>query len=316
MIINPIIPIWLMVVICILFLCVKRKGKASYIIQILIVILLFVINMRIMVRGGDVPTMMPNVDIVFVVDNTLSILAEDYGDNNGRRIDAIKEDCKYITEQFPGASFSVIAFGNNVQQMIPYTTDATMTVETIGTLHGGSQYHANGTSLNAVMESMQKMLDDKRGNYKILFFISDGEIQSSDPLKSYSGLNKLIDSGAVLGYGTEKGGPMKPVEYYIEESEWEYLTYYDDNFDKQKALSKIDEKNLKSIASDFGVEYIHMTSQSEIHSTIKDLQNKISKIEPTKNMDSKEGYEDTYFWFVIPLLLLLVIDFICTKKRM
>lgn len=272
--------------------------------------------MRIMVRGGDVPTMMPNVDIVFVVDNTLSILAEDYGDNNGRRIDAIKEDCKFITEQFPGASFSVIAFGNNVQQMIPYTTDATMTVETIGTLHGGSQYHANGTSLNAVMESMQKMLDDKRGNYKILFFISDGEIQSSDPLKSYSGLNKLIDSGAVLGYGTEKGGPMKPVEYYIEESEWEYLTYYDDNFDKQKALSKIDEKNLKSIASDFGVEYIHMTSQSEIHSTIKDLQNKISKIEPTKNMDSKEGYEDTYFWFVIPLLLLLVIDFICTKKRM
>ncbi|MBO5087328.1 MAG: VWA domain-containing protein [Lachnospiraceae bacterium] len=316
MIINPIIPIWLMVIVCILFLCVKRKGKASYIRQILIVILLFVINMRIMVRGGDVPTMMPNVDIVFVVDNTLSILAEDYGDNNGRRIDAIKEDCKYITEQFPGASFSVIAFGNNVQQMIPYTTDATMTVETIGTLHGGSQYHANGTSLNAVMESMQKMLDDKRGNYKILFFISDGEIQSSDPLKSYSGLNKLIDSGAVLGYGTEKGGPMKPVEYYIEESEWEYLTYYDDNFDKQKALSKIDEKNLKSIASDFGVEYIHMTSQSEIHSTIKDLQNKISKIEPTKNMDSKEGYEDTYFWFVIPLLLLLVIDFICTKKRM
>lgn len=316
MIINPIIPIWLMVIVCILFLCVKRKGKASYIRQILIVILLFVINMRIMVRGGDVPTMMPNVDIVFVVDNTLSILAEDYGDNNGRRIDAIKEDCKYITEQFPGASFSVIAFGNNVQQMIPYTTDATMTVETIGTLHGGSQYHANGTSLNAVMESMQKMLDDKRGNYKILFFISDGEIQSGDPLKSYSGLNKLIDSGAVLGYGTEKGGPMKPVEYYIEESEWEYLTYYDDNFDKQKALSKIDEKNLKSIASDFGVEYIHMTSQSEIHSTIKDLQNKISKIEPTKNMDSKEGYEDTYFWFVIPLLLLLVIDFICTKKRM
>ena len=316
MIINPIIPIWLMVIVCILFLCVKRKGKASYIRQILIVILLFVINMRIMVRGGDVPTMMPNVDIVFVVDNTLSILAEDYGDNNGRRIDAIKEDCKFITEQFPGASFSVIAFGNNVQQMIPYTTDATMTVETIGTLHGGSQYHANGTSLNAVMESMQKMLDDKRGNYKILFFISDGEIQSSDPLKSYSGLNKLIDSGAVLGYGTEKGGPMKPVEYYIEESEWEYLTYYDDNFDKQKALSKIDEKNLKSIASDFGVEYIHMTSQSEIHSTIKDLQNKISKIEPTKNMDSKEGYEDTYFWFVIPLLLLLVIDFICTKKRM
>lgn len=316
MIINPIIPIWLMVIICILFLCVKRKGKASYIRQILIVLLLFVINMRIMVRGGEVPTVTPNVDVIFVVDNTLSILAEDYGDNNGRRIDGIKADCQYITEQFPGASYSVIAFGNNVQQMIPYTTDATMTVETIGSLHGGSQYHANGTSLNAVMQSMEKMLDDGRSNYKILFFISDGEIQSSEALKSYAGLDKLIDAGAVLGYGTEQGGPMKPVEHYLEESEWEYLTYYDDNFDEQKALSKIDEKNLKSIASDFGVDYIHMTEQSKIHSTIKDLQEKVDKLEPAKDMESKEGYEDTYFWFVIPLLVLLIVDFIFTKKRM
>lgn len=314
MIINPIIPIWLMVIIGILFLCVKRKGTASYIRQILIVILLFVINMRIMVRGGEVPMVKPNVDVVFVVDNTLSILAEDYGDNNARRIDAIKEDCKYITEQFPGASYSVIAFGNTVQKMIPYTTDASMTVETIGSLHGGSQYHAKGTSLNAVMESMQKMLDDKRSNYKILFFISDGETQSSEQLKSYTGLNKLIDAGAVLGYGTEKGGPMKPIELYAEEEE--YLTYYDDNFEEQKALSKINEKNLKSIASDFGVGYIHMTSQSEIHSTIKDLQDKINKIEEVKDMESKEGYEDTYFWFVIPLLVLLIADFICTKKKM
>lgn len=316
MMINPIIPIWLMVIICILFLCVKRKGKASYIRQILIVLLLFVINMRIMVRGGEVPTVMPKVDVIFVVDNTLSILAEDYGDNQGRRIDAIKEDCKYITEQFPGASYSVISFGTSVRQLIPYTTDATMTVETIGSLNGGSRYHAQGTSLNAVMSNMEKMLDDGRTNYKILFFISDGEIQSSEPLKSYKGLDKWIDAGAVLGYGTEKGGPMKPVDYYSEESEWEYLTYYDDNFDEQKALSKIDENNLKSIASDFGVDYIHMTSQSEIHSTIKDLQGKISEIEPTKDMESKEGYEDTYFWFVIPLLVLLIVDFICTKKRM
>jgi len=316
MMINPIIPIWLMVIICILFLCVKRKGKASYIRQILIVLLLFVINMRIMVRGGEVPTVMPKVDVIFVVDNTLSVLAEDYGDNQVRRIDAIKEDCKYITEQFPGASYSVISFGTSVRQLIPYTTDAVMTVETIGSLNGGSRFHAQGTSLNAVMSNMEKMLDDGRSNYKILFFISDGEIQNSENLKSYKGLDKVIDAGAVLGYGTEKGGPMKPVDYYSEESEWEYLTYYDDNFDEQKALSKIDEKNLKSIASDFGVDYIHMTNQSQIHSTIKDLQGKISEIEPTKDMESKEGYEDTYFWFVIPLLVLLVVDFICTKKKM
>lgn len=314
MIINPIIPIWVMAIICILFLVLKRKGKVNYIRQILIIILLFVINLRIMVRDGDVPTVMPKVDVVFVVDNTLSMLAEDYGDH-GRRIDAVKADCQYITEQFPGASFSVVTFDNTIQRMIPYTVDANMVVETIGLLHGPSRYHAQGTSLNEAMGSMEKILDDDTENYKILFFISDGEIVNSEDLKSYSGLEKYVDDGAVLGYGTEKGAPMMPVDYMEDEADATYLYYYDDDFDQKLALSKIDEKNLKSIASDFGIDYIHMTKQSEIHSTIQDLQGKVNNLEVTQDMDSKEGYADIYYWFVIPLLILFVWDFIYNKRK-
>lgn len=44
---------------------------------------------------------------------------------------------------------------------------------------------------------------------------------------------------------------MKTVEYLEEESE--YLYYYDDNYDKQLAVSRIDEENLKSIASDLAL---------------------------------------------------------------
>ena len=133
MIINPIIPIWAMAILCIFFLFQKRKGKANYIRQILIVILLFLINMRVMIRGDDVPMVTPKVDVMFVVDNTISMLAEDYNGDN-RRMDAVKNDCKYIMEQFPGASFSVVTFGDSVQRMIPYTVDVNMAVETIGLL--------------------------------------------------------------------------------------------------------------------------------------------------------------------------------------
>lgn len=312
MIMNPIIPIWAMAILCIFFLFLKRKGKANYIRQILIVMLLFLINMRIMVRGDDVPTMTPNVDVIFVVDNTISMLAEDYN-GDGRRMDAVKNDCKYITEQFPGASFSVIAFGDSVQRLTPYTVDANMVVETIGLLQGQPKYHAQGTSLNGVMDAMKQMLDDGRENYKILFFISDGEIQNSEELKSYKELDQYVDAGAVLGYGTEMGGPMKTVEYTGEESE--YLYYYDDDYDEKLAVSKIDEGNLKSIASDFGIDYIHMTQQSEINSTIKDLQAKVNDLEMKEDTQSKEGYADIYYLFVIPLLLLLIWDFIYYKRK-
>ena len=43
---EPIIPIWLMVIICIGLLAIKRKGIAPYIRQVLIVLLLFAINLR------------------------------------------------------------------------------------------------------------------------------------------------------------------------------------------------------------------------------------------------------------------------------
>lgn len=314
MITNPIIPIWVMAIICIFLLFMKRKGKVNYIRQIIIIILLFVINLRIMVRDGDIPTVMPKVDVMFVVDNTISMLAEDYGDHE-RRIDAVKADCQYITEQLPGASFSVVKFDDAVKVMIPYTVDANMVVETIGLMNGVSQYHARGTSLNTVMDAMEPILNDGRENFKVVFFISDGEVLSGEQLKSYGGLKELVDGGAVLGYGTEKGGPMLPVEYYEEESEATYLYYYED-YDQKLALSKIDEGNLKKIASDFGVDYVHMTRQSEIHTVIKDLQAQINNLEVTEDMDSKEGYGDIYFWFVIPLILLLIWDFVSCKKKL
>lgn len=314
MITNPIIPIWVMVIICVFFLVLKRKGKVNYIRQILIVVLLFVINMRIMVRDGDVPTVMPKVDVMFVVDNTISMLAEDYGADDGRRMDAVKEDCKYIAEQIPGASISVVKFDNSVEMMIPYTVDTTMAMETIGLLKGSSHYRARGTSLNDVMTAMESILDDKRTNYKIVFFISDGEIVSSEKLKSYSGLKKFVDGGAVLGYGTEKGGPMLPVEDYENPAEATYLYYYEE-YDQKLALSKIDEGNLKSIASDLGVDYVHMEKQSAIDGVLKDLQSEIENLEVTEDMDSKEGYADIYYWFVIPLVLLLVWDFVGCKKK-
>lgn len=166
----------------------KRKGTFNFIRQILIVILIFVVNLRIMVPGDDTTNLSTNVDVVFVVDNTISMLAEDY-DGAGRRIDAVKADCKYIMEQFPGASFSVVTFGNLVEKMMPYTVDVNMALQAIEVLNGQTEYYANGTSLNDVMSKMGNILENERETYKIIFFISDGEVVNSEELKSYSGLS-------------------------------------------------------------------------------------------------------------------------------
>lgn len=315
MIINPIIPIWLMGIICVTLLFLKRKGKFNYIRQILFIVLLFVINLRIMVLGNDASNISNNVDILFVIDNTISMLAEDYNGND-RRIDAVKEDCKYIMEQFPGASFSVVSFDNSVKKMMPFTVDNGMALQAIEVLNGQTEYYANGTSLNDVMKELNDILKNERETYKIIFFISDGEVINSEELDSYSNLKKYVDGGAVLGYGTTAGGAMRPLKYAGDKDTPEYMYYYDEDYNSIKAISKIDESNLKQIASDLGVKYVHMTKKSKIDSQIDKLQSEISKSLVYSENDSKNGYKETYYWLAIPLVILLIFDYIYYKRNM
>ena len=308
--INPIIPIWLMAVICVCFILLKRRGKFNFIRQIIIVVLLFVINLRPMVESGEIPSVTQNVDVLFVVDNTISMLAEDY-DGDGRRIDAVKEDCMYIANELPAANYSVIILGNEAEKAIPYTNDINMLEQVIHSLNGQTKLYARGTSLNSAVEIMKDDLDNERENYQIVFFISDGEMNSEENLASFDKLKEYIDDGAVLGYGTASGGPMQVVSYPGDDSPPEYI--YEDYYYKNKALSKIDEKNLNQIASDMGIEYIHMTKQTQINDKLDDIKSAINELGYENG--TQKGYKDIYYFFVIPLVLLLIFDFVYYRRK-
>ncbi|MBR1815313.1 MAG: VWA domain-containing protein [Lachnospiraceae bacterium] len=308
--INPIIPVWLMAVICVCFLLLKRKGRFNFIRQSVIVVLLFVINLRPMVESGEIPSVTQNVDVLFVVDNTISMLAEDY-DGDGRRIDAVKEDCMYIANELPAANYSVITIGNEAVKAIPYTNDINMLEQVVYSLNGQSKMYARGTSLNSVIDVMAEDLDNERENYQIVFFISDGEMNSKENLASFDRLEEYIEDGAVLGYGTEAGGPMQVVSFPGDDTPPEYI--YEDYYYKNKALSKIDEKNLNKIASDMGIEYIHMTKQSLINDKLSDIKSDVNELGYENG--TKKGYKDIYYFFVIPLVLLLIFDFVYYRRK-
>ena len=314
MIINPIIPVWFMAIICVILLFFKRKDKCSYLRQIIIIVLLFIVNLRVMVGDKEAVNIESNVDVLFVIDDTISMLAEDYNGNE-RRIDAVKSDCEYIMERFAGASFSVISFGNEVEVMVPYTIDCNIILQYIDILSGQTEYYANGTSLNEVMNKLQDYLNTDREKFQIIFFISDGEVVNSDELKSFSKLSKYVDTGAVLGYGTKNGGKMKVLRYPGDENEPRYLTYYDDDFNEVKAISKIDEKNLKHIANDLGVNYIHMTEQGKVDNEIDKILSKIENKVIHNKGDIGRGYMETYYLVSIPIVIILIYECISYKRK-
>lgn len=204
MITNPIIPIWIMLLICIVLMSIKSKNRYSVIRRAIIVILIFLINIRIMISSSNVSIVTNNLDVLFVIDNTISMAAEDYKGST-ERLTAIKKDCSYIVNQLNGAKFSVVTFNNVSRIVTPYTKDANLTIEAINTIKVMDELYSEGSSLNISLENTVYSLGNsakKPDRKRIIFFISDGEITNDETLKSFSGAKKYIDDGAVLGYGT------------------------------------------------------------------------------------------------------------------
>ncbi len=305
MILKPIIPIWLMLIISIALIAYiiykNKKINKKSILRLSLILILFIINLRPMLKTGDVNISTANLNILFVVDTTLSMNAEDMK-NSETRMDHVKEDCEYIVKAFPSANYSLISFSNDSKIQIPFTTDKTMLLNSVSVLHAIDELYANGSSLNTPQKDMLKVLKnakEKNDNLNILFFISDGEITGDDKLKSYENIKEYVDDGAILGYGTEKGGYMKYIDYDDKEV---YVTYYDSNYNEKKGVSKLDKDNLEKIAKDIKIDYINMDKQSNIDGLIKEINKKAtSKISD----DKQTALDDIYYIFVIPLLIIL-----------
>ena len=320
--IDPVIPIPVMAVICILMIVLKRKAVIPYIRQIIAVILLFAVNLRIGIMSDSVPQASRAIDVLLVVDNTISMLAEDY-DGDDRRIDAVKEDVAAIVEQFAGSRIALITFDDKSEIAVPYTYDADMIMNAVDALDGCTMYYAQGTSLNICYDDMERLLSrnvendvDGNLNAQVVIFISDGEITKRDKLKDFSDLDEYIDAGVVLGYGTDDGGPMKVRTYALDE-DYTYLKYYDDNFNYVTAISKIDESNLKDIASDLDVEYYHMTDHSDMDDVLDTLQLGLEDIQIERNTgNTGEGVVSISWIFAIPLMCIIAYDFIYYRKKM
>lgn len=300
MIANPIIPIWLMSILSIgllVFIFIKKPIRIT---QIIIVILLFIINIRPMIPSGTSQTLASNLDVLFVIDTTISMNAEDYNGTN-TRLSGVKKDCEYIIKTLSGARYSIITFSNSTRIITPYTKDINTTIETIDILEPINQTYAKGSSLNSPIEVITQALkssEKKDDKIRIIFFISDGEITDDSELESYKDISQYITNGAVLGYGTSSGGYMKARTRYSDELE--YIKY-----NNSKALSKIDESNLKSIAKDLGVSYIHMSNQNNITKKLAEIQRRAEIGLSTSNIST---YDDIYYLFAIPLLALLIIE--------
>ncbi len=297
----PIIPLWIIIPISIIFIVYSIFSKKIDFISITIIILLFIINLRIMIPNNNIDNDLNNLNVLFVLDNTISMQALDY-DGKNTRMSGVVEDSKHIINKLYGANFSLICFDNNAKVVIPYTRDVNSIINGFNNIMPIQDLYAKGSSLNMPYNTIKDYLkkSKEKNNFNILFFISDGEITNNEKLRNYYDISDMLDDGAVLGYGSNKGGYMKST---TDSSDNKYII---DNSSNNKAISKIDESNLKRLANDLNIDYIHMNKKNNIEDKLSEIKYRINKKDYSSN---KSNYNDIYYIFVVPLFILLIIDF-------
>ena len=280
------------------------KKLVSVFRNLAIFLLIFVILLRPMNRRFDMDLELKNIDVLFVVDTTISMWATDYG--NGRtRIRGVSDNAAYIMQELSGSNFALIRFDNRAQVLAPFTQDMDNVDDAFATLREPDRYYARGSSPNVVYDDLEKMLESsaaKEDRMTVLFFISDGEITAEgETLRNFSELSQYVDGGAVLGYGTKEGATMQDANGIIRDPE----THTD-------AISRIDEDNLRKLSEDLDIDYIHMVDDKNVAYLLETI--KSGSVSYVGNEDAYI-YDDTYYWYVIPLAALLLWEMVVVLRE-
>ena len=317
---NPIFPAVLvgaalvLLFVAIIGLMIRRRNDLFEILftgirLLLLFAVIFVINLRPMRAQAHIEVMRKNLDIIFVIDTTVSMWAEDYG--NGTRMDGVKEICYYMMQELPGANFATVVFDNSGRVVAPFTQDADTVADVLELIAPPDSYYASGSDFSCAYEPVEEMLissSEKEGRRTYLYFFSDGENTTEKELPDFSPLADYLDGGAVLGVGTTEGGRMKePGADYVSGGFSIFGGYIEDPTTGDDALSVLDEENLRLFAEQFEIEYRHITTRSDIDREIFALDNVATEI-PTES--NELDYRDLYPYIVPVAFVLMLISMV------
>ena len=278
-----------------------RTGKiVNVVATVLIIVGLVGLNMRPYEPGSadngeGTDAQFKDIDVMFVVDTTLSMQATDA--QEGNRYRAMMADAEAIMNALPGCSAAAVSFDNQSKVLAPFTTDIVSVKDALSTATSPDYYFANGTDLSMPFANVKKVLERRSARdgrkMTLLFFMSDGEntTKSTGVAKAAASVAGYIDGGAVIGYGTPEGGKMPDG---FSGAVFDYST-------GQDAISRIDEDALKELASALGVEYYHDTVSG---SAIKEAK-AMWDIAPSYagSAHTVANRTEYYFWFAIPLII-------------
>ena len=242
------------------------------------------------------------VDIVFALDVSKSMLAEDIAPN---RLEKSKQIISKIIDKLGSDRIGIIIYAGNAFPLLPITTDhgaAKMFLQSANPNMVSSQ----GTAINEAIKLATTYYDNDEQTNRFLFIISDGEDHQDDASSAIAQATKGGIKTYTIGVGTENGGPI-PLK-----SRGVLQGYKKDN-KGETVITKMNAKTLENIAEGGKGNYVLGNKTQQTVDYVEKLLVKAEKSEFESTQLS--DYKDQFQWFVGFGLLFLIIDAFMFEKK-
>ena len=242
------------------------------------------------------------IDIVFAIDVSKSMLAEDVAPN---RLEKSKQIVSQIINQLGNDRIGIVAYAGSAFPVLPITTDysvSKMFLQSMNTTMVSSQ----GTSLDDAIKLSSTYFDKGNKTSKLLILISDGEDHSEGATDAAAEANKNGMKIIAIGVGTEKGGPIPLKQNGVVQS------FKRDN-NNEVVITKLNQESLKEIAKATKGGYVSGNSTKEVLAYVKKALDNIQKteFEATQMAD----FESQFQWFLGIAFSLLFLDIFFLDRR-
>lgn len=242
------------------------------------------------------------VDIVFAIDVSKSMLAEDIKPN---RLEKSKQLVSQIINNLGSDRVGIIAYAGKAFPQLPITTDysaAKLFLQNMNTDMLSSQ----GTAINEAILLAKTYYDNDEQTNRVLVIISDGEDHSEAAVQVAEQASQEGIKIFTIGVGETKGGPIPLKRNGI-------VTGYKKDSQGETVITRLDETTLKNIAAQANGQYIQGRTTDKVVNQMKDILNKMDKTE----FEAKQiaDFKDQFQWFLGLAILLFFIDIFLLERK-
>ncbi len=278
----------------------KPKLKLVLLLIVFIFLSISLVNPKI---GTQLKTVKrEGVDIVFAIDVSKSMLAEDIAPN---RLEKAKRLVSQTINELNSDRVGIIAYAASALPILPITTDYSTARMFLQSLNS-DMLSSQGTAIIEAVKLAKDYYDDENQTNRVLCILSDGEDHEFENQDIPSIVQDMGITIFTIGLGSLKGAPIPIKSNGVIES-------YKKNSEGDVVITKLVPELLQEIALSSNGIYISGGNTDEVVNEI---------IEKLKEMDKKEfeskqyvAYKDQFQWFLGFALFFLCLELFVFEKK-